>query len=328
MIVVTGGAGFIGSNLVAALEARGGKDIVVCDRLGAHDQWRNLAKRELADIVAPEALPAYLDRHGDRVEIVFHLGAVSATTATDADQTIDANFATSLALWDWCAAKGKRFIYASSAATYGDGSAGFDDDGSIAGLARLRPLNLYGWSKHLFDRRVARLVHEGRPRPPQWVGLKFFNVYGPNEYHKGPQQSVIAHIHPRIAAEGTASLFRSHRAGCADGGQSRDFIWVGDCIDVMLWLFDQPGVSGLFNVGTGVARSFNDLARAVFAAVGRPPAITYRDMPIDLRDRYQYFTEARMTRLRAAGYDKTFTTLEDGVMNYVRDYLAAPDPFR
>jgi len=328
MIVVTGGAGFIGSNLVAALEARGGADIVVCDRLGTDSQWRNLAKRELADVIAPESLLDYLDRHRDHIRIIFHLGAVSATTATDADKTIEANFATSLALWTWCTINGKRFVYASSAATYGDGSAGFDDDGSVGALARLRPLNLYGWSKHLFDRRVARLVHDGRPRPPQWAGLKFFNVYGPNEYHKGFQQSVIAHIYPKIAAQGTASLFRSHRAGCADGGQSRDFIWVGDCVDVMLWLFEQPRVSGLFNVGTGQARSFNDLARAVFAAAGREPDITYRDMPVEIRDKYQYFTEARMTRLRAAGYDKPFTSLEDGVMQYVRGFLATDDPYR
>jgi len=328
MIVVTGGAGFIGSNLVAALQARGQREIVVCDRLGSGDQWRNLAKRELADLIAPQRLLGYLDRNSRQIEAVFHLGAVSATTATDADDTIATNFGLSLALWEWSAAAGKRFFYASSAATYGDGAAGFDDDGSAEGLARLRPLNLYGWSKHLFDRRVARIVQDGGARPPQWAGLKFFNVYGPNEYHKGPQQSVIAHVYPKIAAKGDASLFRSHRDGYADGEQRRDFVWVGDCADVMLWLLENPQVNGIFNVGTGKARSFNDLARAIFQAVGRAPSITYRDMPAEIRDKYQYHTEARMERLRAAGYDKAFTALEDGVGHYVREYLATPDPYR
>ncbi len=328
MIVVTGGAGFIGSNLVAALAERGGREIVVCDRLGGDDKWRNLAKHEIADIVAPERLADFLERHADAVEAVFHLGAVSSTTETDADLMMASNFTFSLDLWRWCGAHGTRFIYASSAATYGDGAQGFDDDGSIAGLARLRPLNLYGWSKHLFDRRVARLVADGAPRPPQWVGLKFFNVYGPNEYHKGAQQSVVAAVHAAAARGEPARLFRSHHPDYADGGQLRDFVSANDCVAVMLWLLDNPQVNGIFNLGTGQARSFADLAAAVFAARGEDVDIVYVDTPSEIRDKYQYITQAEMKRLRDAGYGAPFLTLEEGVADYVRTYLSAPDPYR
>ncbi|WP_374447853.1 ADP-glyceromanno-heptose 6-epimerase [Stella sp.] len=328
MILVTGGAGFIGSNLVAALEARGGPEIAVVDRLGSDEKWRNLAKRELAAIVPPEDLDAWLARHGDTVEMVFHLGAVSATTERDADLVIASNFTLSLRLWDWCAATGARFVYASSGATYGSGAEGFDDDGSREALARLRPLNAYGWSKHLFDRRVARLVAEGRPAPPQWVGLKFFNVYGPNEGHKGRMASVVTHVLPQVLAGGPAVLFRSHRPDYADGGQLRDFVHVDDCVGVMLWLRDRPDVSGLFNVGTGRARSFADLAAAVFRAAGREPDIAYVDTPAEIRDRYQYFTEARIERLRDAGYPGQFLPLEEGVRRYVQDFLLTDDPYR
>jgi ADP-L-glycero-D-manno-heptose 6-epimerase len=326
---VTGGAGFIGSNLVAALEERGEHDLVVCDRLGRGEKWRNLAKRELAAIIAPEQLMGFLgdQRWRGQIEAIFHLGAISSTTETDADLIAETNFALSLKLWDWCSWRGARLIYASSAATYGDGSAGFDDDGSVAGLARLRPLNPYGWSKHAFDRRVARLVETGQAQPPQWAGLKFFNVYGPNEYHKGAQQSVVAHIFPNAVAGKPARLFRSHHPDYEDGGQCRDFVWVGDCVDAMLWLYDHPQVSGLFNLGSGRARSFRDLANAVFRALGSEPAIDYVDTPAELRAKYQYFTEARMERLRQAGYDRPFTSLEDGVARYVGDYLARPDPY-
>jgi ADP-L-glycero-D-manno-heptose 6-epimerase len=327
MILITGGAGFIGSNLAAALEAQG-HEIAVCDRLGSGDKWRNLAKRELAALVPPEELMPFLAANEGAIDTVFHFGAVSATTERDADLIVAQNFTLSLALWDWCAAKGKRFFYASSAATYGDGGAGFDDDGSPAALAKLRPLNPYGWSKHLFDRRVARLVARRAPTPPQWVGLKFFNVYGPNEYHKGDMQSVVAQIYPRAAAGEPCRLFRSHRAGIADGGQKRDFVAVEDCVAMIEWLYTQPEVSGLFNAGSGAARSFADLAVAVYRALGREPLIQYIDTPEPIRARYQYLTEARMDRLRRAGYARAATPLEDGVRRYVQSYLATPDPYR
>jgi ADP-L-glycero-D-manno-heptose 6-epimerase len=328
MIVITGGAGFIGSNLAAALEARGLHDILVVDRLGHDDKWRNLAKRELAGLVAPEHLTATLEAHAAEIDTVFHLGAISATTETDVDLIADTNIALTLKLWDWCAWRGARFIYASSAATYGDGHAGFDDDGSVAALAKLRPLNAYGWSKHLVDRRIARLVADGAACPPQWAGLKFFNVYGPNEYHKGGQQSVVAHLFRQLIAGERARLFRSYRPDFPDGGQLRDFVWIDDCVAQMLFLYDHPEISGLFNCGTGKARSWADLARAVYAALGRTPEIEYVDMPDQLRDKYQYFTEARMDRMRGVGYSAPSTSLEDGVRLYIRDYLAAEDPYR
>ena len=328
MIVITGGAGFIGSNLVAGLEERGAKELVVCDTLGHGEKWRNIAKRELADLVAPSHLLDYLAARRGRIEAIYHLGAISSTTETDADLIIRSNFSTSLHLWNFCAFNGVPFIYASSAATYGDGAAGFDDDGSVNGLRRLRPLNPYGWSKHLFDRRVARMIAEREPAPPQWVGLKFFNVYGPNEQHKGAMQSVVATNFPAARDGKPVRLFKSSRADVPDGGQKRDFVWVGDCIDVMLWLLVAPNVSGLFNLGTGKARSFVDLATALFRALGREPLIDYFDMPESLRPHYQYMTQSRPERLRAAGYETPFTSLEDGVHRYVKNYLLNDDPFR
>ena len=328
MIVVTGGAGFIGSNLLAGLEEHGAKELVVCDTLGQGDKWRNIAKRELADIVAPASLLDFLKARRGRIQAVFHLGAVSSTTETDADLILRANFAASLEIWNHCAANGVPLIYASSAATYGDGSLGFDDDSTVAGLKTLRPLNAYGWSKHLFDRRVARLIAEREPAPPQWAGLKFFNVYGPNEYHKGEMRSVIAKNFEAARKAEPIRLFKSYRPGYADGGQKRDFVWVDDCVAVMLWLLVTPGTSGLFNLGTGKARSFADLAAALYRALGAEPRIEYIEMPESLRPRYQYFTEARLERLREAGYTAPFTALEDGVRDYVTSYLLNEDPYR
>jgi ADP-L-glycero-D-manno-heptose 6-epimerase len=328
MILITGGAGFIGSNLLAALNERGEHDLVVCDRLGQDGKWHNLAKRELAALVPPEELFDFLDEHGREIETVFHLGAISSTTEPDADLIAGTNFTLSLKLWQWCAKTETRLIYASSAATYGDGSAGFDDDGSPEALALLRPLNAYGWSKHLLDRRIVRILDQDGPRPTQWAGLKFFNVYGPNEYHKGAMKSVVSQVYLRAGQGEPARLFRSHRSDVPDGGQKRDFIYVRDCVDIMLWLHDDPSVNGLFNIGTGTARSFADLAAAVFHALGREPRVDWIDTPEEIRSKYQYFTEARVGRLRAAGYHGRMTSLEDGIQDYVRSYLAAPDPYR
>lgn len=328
MILITGGAGFIGSNLVAALEERGIGDLVVCDRLGLDEKWRNLGKRELAAIIPPEALLHFLDAQEKGVDAVFHMGASSSTTERDADLIIASNFTLSQSLWTWCAKTGTRFIYASSAATYGDGAAGFDDDPAPQALARLKPLNAYGWSKHLFDRRVIRLVERGAARPPQWAGLKFFNVYGPNEYHKGSQQSVAVQVYACAKEGRPCRLFRSHRAGIPDGGQKRDFVYVRDCVAQMLWLYDHPETNGIFNAGSGHARSFVDMASAVYRALGREPQIEYVDTPVEIREKYQYFTEARMERIRSAGYTEPPTPLEEGVRDYVQTYLAATDPYR
>jgi ADP-L-glycero-D-manno-heptose 6-epimerase len=324
MILVTGGAGFIGSNLVSRLGAKG-HSVAVCDFLGNDDKWRNLAKSEIADVIAPECLNSWLDANGDAVDIIVHMGAISSTAATDADLLIETNFRLSWLLWRWCARLGKRFLYASSAATYGSGEHAFDDDDSVAALAKLRPLNLYGWSKHLFDRRVARAVADGEPRPPQWAGLKFFNVYGPNEYHKGSMQSVIAHSYAAAAAGRPVQLFKSYRQHCADGAQKRDFVYVGDCVEVLLWLIENPAINGIYNVGTGTARSFAELIEALFAAVRCPSQIAYVDMPEPMRPIYQYFTQARIDRLRAAGFSRPFTPIEEGVREYVERYLSRAD---
>jgi ADP-L-glycero-D-manno-heptose 6-epimerase len=326
MLLVTGGAGFIGSNLVAALNADGRSDVVVNDTLGIGEKWRNLQKRQIADFVPPAALFQWLQ--GRKLDAVIHLGANSDTMAKDGDEVIASNFRLSLALLDWCTKERTPFIYASSAATYGDGAAGFDDDGSEAALRRLVPLNLYGWSKHLFDLAVAERHASGKDLPPQWAGLKFFNVFGPNEYHKGRMMSVLATVYDQARSGELVRLFKSYRPTIADGDQRRDFIYVDDVVSVIRWLLASPAVSGLFNVGTGQARSFRELIFALFRALGREPNIEYVDMPAALRNRYQYFTQASMRRLRAAGYNADFKPLEAAVTQYVADFLAAPDRYR
>jgi len=328
MYIVTGGAGFIGSNIVWALEQRGYSKIVVVDRLRDGVKWKNIAKRELYDVVRPDDMFDFMEEHNSNIKAVFHMGAISSTTETDADKILDNNFRLSMDLWQWCTAHHVRFIYASSAATYGDGEHGFVDHSSIDELAKLQPLNPYGWSKQLFDRRVSRMLDSNDPHPPQWAGLKFFNVYGPNEYHKGTMQSVVSHVFPVANRGEAAKLFKSHRPEYADGGQLRDFVSVDDCVDVMMWLLDHPEVSGLFNCGSGQARPFKDLATAVYTALGQEAQIDYIPTPQHLRDKYQYFTQADMSKLREAGYDKPFTSLEEGVRTYVQDFLYTDDPYR
>jgi ADP-L-glycero-D-manno-heptose 6-epimerase len=326
MLLVTGGAGFIGSNVVASLNEAGRSDVVVNDGLGSGEKWRNLQKRQLADVVSPAELFAWLD--GRKLDAVIHLGANSDTTATDADEIIATNFKLSLSLLDWCTRTRTPFIYASSAATYGGGEAGFSDEWSVDSLKKLRPLNLYGWSKHLFDQAVAVRTANGEPLPPQWAGLKFFNVFGPNEYHKGRMMSVLASVLDDARAGRPVRLFKSHRKGIADGEQKRDFIYVDDVTAVVRWLLENPTVSGIFNVGTGKARSFRDMILALFAALGREPNIEYIDMPEILRDRYQYLTQATVENLRKAGYNAGFTPLEQAVKDYVTGYLTNPDRYR
>ncbi len=328
MYVVTGGAGFIGSNLLATLEARGFGPLAAVDRCDDPHKVRNIAKRRDMCLVAPEQTFAFLDENADAVKAIFHLGAITSTTERDLEKLDEVNVRLSRALWAWCARRGVPLIYASSAATYGNGDLGFDDDGSLAALARLKPLNPYGQSKHSFDLVVAQETAAGATPPPHWAGLKFFNVYGPNEFHKGTQASLVPQIYHKAAAGEPYPLFKSHNPQYPDGGQLRDFVFVDDCCDVMLWLLERKSANGLYNLGTGKARSFMDLANAVYRAVGREPLVTFRETPADIRDQYQYFTEARMDRLRAAGYTKPFTSLEDGVTATVRTYLSQPDPYR
>ncbi|HVY59578.1 MAG TPA: ADP-glyceromanno-heptose 6-epimerase [Xanthobacteraceae bacterium] len=326
MLLVTGGAGFIGSNVVASLNEAGRTDVVVNDLLGSDGKWRNLQKRQLADIVPPADLSRWLE--GRKLEAVIHLGAISETTARDGDLVVDTNFRLSLRLLDWCTQTRTPFIYASSAATYGDGEAGFDDDASPEALRRLRPMNLYGWSKHLFDLAVIDRARKGEALPPQWAGLKFFNVFGPNEYHKGEMMSLVAKRFEDAKEGRTIRLFKSHRPGIADGDQRRDFIYVADVVAVVHWLLAHPKVSGIFNVGTGAARSFRDLMTALFGALGRAPQIEYVEMPAAIRDSYQYFTQAEVGRLRQAGYNAGFTPLEEAVKHYVSAFLDRADRYR
>ena len=329
MIVVTGGAGFIGSNIVARLCESGAWDVVVCDRLETADlaKWKNIAKHPIADLWAPEELFEQLERHADRIAAVIHMGAISSTTEPDADLILRTNFSLSRDIWDWCAVRDVRMIYASSAATYGDGEAGFEDRDDPESLNALRPLNAYGYSKYLFDQYAVRQADRGEA-PRQWAGLKFFNVYGPNEGHKGGMKSVVAQIWPKVQAGETVSLFRSHNPNYPDGGQLRDFVFVDDVVGIIVWLLEREDISGVFNAGSGQARSFADLARATFAAAGKAPSIAYVDMPEAIRDRYQYFTEASMDRIRALGYGGQSTPLEEGVRRYVQDFLAQPEPYR
>ena len=325
MLLVTGGAGFIGSNLIAGLNEVGRTDIVVNDALGNTGKWRNLGKRQVADVVPPGELSGWLD--GRKLDAVVHLGAISDTTATDGDLVLATNFRLSLRLLDWCTATRTPFLYASSAATYGAGTEGFDDEWSPAALQRLRPMNLYGFSKHLFDLAVVDRFAKRAKLPPQWVGLKFFNVFGPNEYHKGEMTSLIGKRFEDAKAGKPVHLFKSHRHGIGDGEQKRDFIYVDDAVAIMRWLLDTPAVSGIFNVGTGKARSFRDLIAAMFRALGHAPNIEYVDMPPTIRDQYQYFTQAKVENLRKAGYNADFTSLEEGVNRYVT-FLNQPDRYR
>lgn len=315
-IVVTGAAGFIGRNTVAALNARGITNLVLVDRLRSGEKWRNLVGLEFEDLIAPEALLALVDSgRAPEADAVVHLGACSATTERDADFLLENNYRYTRRLAEWALRTGARFVYASSAATYGDGAQGYRDD--PAALGALRPLNMYGHSKHLFDLWARR--HGMLDRI---VGLKYFNVYGPFEDHKGDMRSLVHKAHGQILERGWIDLFRSDRSDYADGEQKRDFIYVRDAVDVTLHFVEHRERGGLFNCGTGQARTWLDLARALFAAMDRAPDIRFIPLPEKLRGKYQYFTEADTTHLRAAGYAKPFTSLEDGVRDYMRSYLS------
>ena len=322
MIVVTGGAGFIGSAFVAKLNEEGRDDIVVVDELGTTEKWQNLVKRRYADYIHKDAFleMAAGDRVPFPVSAAVHMGACSSTTERDADYLVENNFHYTCRLADWALAHGVRFIYASSAATYGDGAQGFSDGEET--IRALRPINMYGYSKQLFDLRVLRNGFQD-----QVAGVKFFNVFGPNEYHKGEMTSVIFKAFHQIRETGKVRLFKSYKPEYGDGGQMRDFVYVKDCAEVLWWFLNHGEVNGIFNLGTGKARTWNDLIRAVFAAMNLPPRIDYIEMPETIRGQYQYFTEAKMEKPGAAGCPVAFSPLEEAVGDYVRNHLLQADPY-
>lgn len=313
-IVVTGGAGFIGSCIVRTLNDAGRADIIIVDNIASTEKWKNLRnKKYLAYIHKSRFLQMLPDMEG--IEAVIHMGAQSSTQERDFDYLWDNNFGYTKALWDYCSRKQISFLYASSAATYGDGSEGFDDRCAIE---RLMPLNAYGYSKQAFDLWVR---YHAREHPAQHVGFKFFNVYGPDEYFKQDMASMVYHGYRQLRQDGEIRLFRSGRPDYADGAQLRDFVYVKDVCDVVLWFLNHPEQSGLFNVGTGKAHSFAQLAEAVFHALGMEPVIRYTGMPRHLEKTYQYYTQAEISSLREAGYTKAFADVETGVKDYVRGYL-------
>ena len=331
MIVITGGAGMIGSMIAWHLNTKLGRnDLMIVDHITHEEQWQNLVHRHYVEYLDRDQLFDFLESNDD-VTAVIHMGAISATTERDFNKLVEANIHYSQDLWSWCAENEVPFFYASSAATYGDGSAGYDD----ANIDKLRPLNGYGYSKHFFDQWVLRQTPESSP--PAWAGFKFFNVYGPNEYHKERMASVAFHTFNQFSETGTMKLFKGTKTGIKDGEQLRDFVYVKDCANIVAHFFsaaftkkamNRPtNINGIYNIGTGQARTFKDLATNVMESMGKAPHITYIDMPVDLQGKYQYFTEANMTKLRKAGYNAPMTSLEDGVKDYVQNYLMQVDAY-
>jgi len=321
MYIVTGGAGFIGSAFVWKLNELGIDDILIVDNLGTTQKWKNLVNLRYYDYLHKDDFleELYASRF-PKIESIIHMGACSSTTELDADYLMDNNFHYTKELAKYCLANNIRLIYASSAATYGDGSLGFSDDHSI--IPKLKPLNMYGYSKQLFDLWALK-----KEILDKIVGIKFFNVYGPNEYHKGDMKSVVCKAYYQIKETGKLKLFKSYKPEYKDGEQKRDFVYIKDCVDVMAWFLERRDVNGIFNLGTGKARTWNDLAKATFSAMGLETNIEYIDMPEAIRDKYQYFTQADMKKLQDAGYKRKFTSLEDAVKDYVQNYLSKENQY-
>lgn len=328
MIVITGGAGMIGSIIAWHLNTQLSRnDLVIVDRLTHEDQWQNLVKRQYAQYLDKDQLMTWLETRND-ISAIIHMGAISATTERDFNKLVADNIHYSQHLWTYCAKQNIPFFYASSAATYGDGERGYDD----ASIENLRPLNGYGYSKHFFDQWALQQVSNHSPSPSAWAGFKFFNVYGPNEYHKERMASVAFHSFNQFKAQGTVKLFKSHRPDYQDGMQLRDFVYVKDAASVVTYFLEsalsgKACANGIYNIGTGEARSFKDLAFNVMTSMGREPHVTYIDMPEDLQGRYQYFTQATMEKIRDVGYSKPFYSLEEGVKDYVQNYLMLEDSY-
>ena len=315
MILITGGAGFIGSNLINSLLSKNSSDIVSVDHKNFINQSYFINKK--FSRILPAELDIFLKKNKKKIKTVVHLGAITSTTERNVNLIIENNLELSIFLWNWCEKNKKRLIYASSAATYGDGSNSFDDNESDDYLSKLVPLNLYGWSKHIFD----RLILKKKKKPSQLVGLKFFNVYGPNEFHKSEMKSVILKIYEKVSNNLQVKLFKSHNVKFKDGEQLRDFIYVKDVISIIEWFLDNPKINGLYNVGTGKPRSFNDIAKSIFKNTNKATSLKYINTPPKIRKQYQYYTKANIKKLRDSGYKKSFFTLEEGIKDYIREYL-------
>ena len=322
MIIITGGAGFIGSAFAWKLNQEGIDDIIIVDRLGTSDKWRNLVNLHYVDYLHSDDFLQRIckDDLPFEVSAVVHMGACSSTTERNAEYLWKNNFLYTRTVAEWSVRRGIRFIYASSAATYGDGESGFSDD--LSRIKMLKPINMYGYSKQVFDLWVLRHRMDRK-----MAGIKFFNVFGPNEYHKGDMTSVIYKAFHQIRETGKVCLFKSYKPQYPDGGQMRDFVYVKNCVDILWWLLQNPGVNGIFNVGTGKARTWNDLIKAVFAAMDKQTNIEYIEMPDSIRHQYQYFTQAEMDKLKESGCLIDFFTLEDSVRDYVVNYLQNHDPY-
>lgn len=322
MFVVTGGAGFIGSAIVHKLNSEGIDDIIIVDELGTSDKWKNFSNKSISDFINKDKFLEQISNNDlpFSIQAIIHMGACSSTTETNADFFMENNYRYSKIIADWAIKNNVRLIYASSGATYGAGSAGYSDDDSFT--KQLRPLNIYGFSKQLFDLWAIRT---GAVK--KIVGIKFFNVFGPNEYHKGDMSSVVFKAYQQINTTGKVRLFKSYNDNYRDGEQKRDFIYIKDCLEVIWWLLNRPETNGIFNLGTGKARTWNDLANAVFDAMEKQKKIEYIEMPDAIRDHYQYFTEAKMDKMNATGCPIKFQSLNDSIHDYVVNYLQQPDPY-
>ena len=318
MIIITGGAGFIGSNLIYALNNKKERNIVICDNINSQLKKKYLKKAKYKKIIKSSNLFRFLKKNNQKIKYIFHLGAISATTASNYNKLLKNNYELSCKIWDFCKEHNIKLIYASSASTYGDGRNGFKDSSSIKYLKKLKPLNLYGKSKHLFDLYVAKQIIKNEILPPQWVGLKFFNVYGSNETHKKKQMSVISYLIPKIKKNIEIKLYKSHKKNFKDGEQKRDFVHISDCLDIILWFYKKPKISGIFNIGTGQSRTFLDLAKILFKNLKKKEKIKFIKTPKNIQKHYQYYTKANINKLRKCGYLKKIKKLEDGIKYHLK----------
>lgn len=326
MIIITGGVGFIGSQVLAALE-KVENNIAVVDVFGSDDKWRNVSKRRTTTFISPDSIFDFLDKHKKAIRLVLHFGGISSTMEKNVDLIVKNNINLSIDLYEYCIDNKIRFIYASSAATYGNGTNGLLDRDDVEYLDDLRPLNAYGWSKHCIDKHVWSTDNRKQSQENGVVALKFFNVYGPNEYHKGNQCSVIYSFYNQLKQGNTLQLFKSYKPEYSNGEQCRDFVWIQDCVNVVLWIIKHPTISGIYNVGSGTPRTFNDVANIISSVLKKKCTIEYVEMPEGLKEQYQYHTQANISKLRSVGYNLPMTSLEDGISFYIKDFLNTYDRY-